>query len=75
MVGRGGGQGCAEKGKVKMLVQWGKMFSGARKAEECDAYGLDSSRCPKKLCVCVCCRPGSQKNGFHLHFEYFLACT
>ncbi len=33
MFGRGGGQGCAEKGKVKMLVQWGEMFLGARKGE------------------------------------------
>ena len=81
MFGRGGGQGCAEKGKVKMLVQWGEMFLGARKgelqdvgSEGCDACGLDSSKCPKK--VCFFCGPGPQKKGFYPAFlRCFLACT
>ena len=72
-VWEGGGQGCAEKGKVKMSVQWVEMFLSARRgkvqdvgSEGCGACGLESNRCPKK--VCFFCGPGPQKKGFYLHF-------
>ena len=76
MFGRGGGQGCAEKGKVKLLVQWGEMFLGARKgevqdvgSEGCDVCGLDSSRCHKKMCFLMCLGP--KKRGFTCIFTVF----
>ena len=47
MFGGAGGQGCAENGIVKMLVQRGKMLLGAKRgevqdvgSEECDACGI-----------------------------------
>ncbi len=69
-------QGCAEKGKVKMLAQWGEMFLGAREgevqdvgSEGCDACGLDSSRCPKKMCFLT--GLGPKKRGFTCIFIVF----
>ena len=39
---------------------------GARCCEGCDACGLDSSKCPKKVCFFL--RARASKKGFYMHF-------
>ena len=84
MFGGAGGQGCAENGIVKMLVQRGKMLLSAKRGEVQDdgkmlvvrsamlaaSCGLDNNRWPKKVCF-FCAGQGLKQRGFTCIFAVF----